>query len=479
MSEKIYACLLRLYPPAFRARYQEEVLQLYRDRLRDNPGLSHRFQLHCELLVDALVALPQAWRNTYTASTPSPVATAESTPSFRLLDEDPIHPASALIGSALSFAAISAFGFMLSFPPHSRSSSSSNQPSPVESVMERLNGAMPIGSDDQPAIAIGSAAAGASHGQSQPNNASAIVVGSVAGLDGAERDRVIHAAASILLAHYVDTQKAHAASDSLLTREKRGEYNAIGDGATLAERLTKDIQSSTHDANVAVQFSRNAIPDSAPVPSAAQREEYRTEMMRQNCTVEKVQVLPNNIGYMKFNFFPEPAVCGTTFHSSMKQLDHSDAIIFDLRDNRGGFPDMVADVAAELFGHAVLWYNPRATPNASTLSPVPGSKLADKPIYILTSSRTFSGAEHFTYDLKMLKRATVIGETTQGGHPGAVYHIDDHFWMAVPEVRTPSPYGTLDWNGTGVEPDVKVSASDALTTAEKLAARLRNKRSTH
>src|SRR5262249_804838 len=150
-------------------------------------------------------------------------------------------------------------------------------------------------------------------------------------------------------------------------------------------------------------YNRHAIPNSPPTPLAAQREEYRAAMMRQNCTVEKVQVLPNNIGYIKFNFFPDPTVCSAIFHASIEQLDQSDAIIFDLRDNTGGFPDMVADVAAELFDQPVLWYNPRATPNASMLSPAHDSKLANKPIYILTSSRTFSGGEHFTYDLKMLK----------------------------------------------------------------------------
>ena len=198
-------------------------------------------------------------------------------------------------------------------------------------------------------------------------------------------------------------------------------------------------------------------------------------MMRQNCTIEKVQMLSNGIGYMKFNFFPDPTVCSEVFHRSMEQLSQSRAIIFDLRDNAGGFPGMVADVAAELFDHPVLWYNPRATPNASLLSPVPDSKLANKPVYILTSSRTFSGAEHFTYDLKMLKRATVIGEATRGGHPGAPYRVDDRFWMAVPEVRRPSPYGTLDWQGLGVEPDVKVNASDAMGTAQQLAMKSRSK----
>jgi C-terminal processing protease CtpA/Prc len=40
---------------------------------------------------------------------------------------------------------------------------------------------------------------------------------------------------------------------------------------------------------------------------------------------------------------------------------------------------------------------------AGTASPVAGNKLADKPVYVLTSSSTQSAAEYFVYNLKMLK----------------------------------------------------------------------------
>jgi len=33
-----------------------------------------------------------------------------------------------------------------------------------------------------------------------------------------------------------------------------------------------------------------------------------------------------------------------------------------------------------------------------------------KPVYVLTSARTFSGAEEFAYDLQQLQRATVVGD---------------------------------------------------------------------
>ena len=92
-------------------------------------------------------------------------------------------------------------------------------------------------------------------------------------------------------------------------------------------------------------------------------------------------------------------------------------------------------------------------------------------MYVLTSHETFSGGEEFTFDLKTQKRATIVGETTGGGaHPVRGMPAGDHFTIGVPFARPVNPVTKGDWEGTGVEPDVKVSAADALTTAQKLAA---------
>ena len=193
---------------------------------------------------------------------------------------------------------------------------------------------------------------------------------------------------------------------------------------------------------------------------------------QQNCAFEKVQVFPHNIGYLKLNWFPDVSVCQPTAANAMASLNHTDAIIFDLRDNRGGEPAMVALIAAYLFDHPEYWYNPRenTTEESWTHSPVPGNRLADKPVYVLTSPTTFSGAEQFCYDLKMLKRATLVGEKTGGGaHSGVWHRIDDHFGMGVPETKALNPFSKTDWAEIGVEPNVKVKAADALQTAVELA----------
>src|SRR5258707_13581115 len=114
-----------------------------------------------------------------------------------------------------------------------------------------------------------------------------------------------------------------------------------------------------------------------------------------HCTLEKVEILPNKIGYLKLNSFPDVSVCRSTAVAAMATLNDSAAIIFDLRDNSGGYPQMVSLIASYLFDHPEYMYNPREAPaeNSWTQSPVAGSKLADKPGYVLTSGAPGSGAE--------------------------------------------------------------------------------------
>jgi C-terminal processing protease CtpA/Prc len=194
---------------------------------------------------------------------------------------------------------------------------------------------------------------------------------------------------------------------------------------------------------------------------------------RENCTFESVKILPRNIGYLKLNSFPDVSICRSIAVAAMASLNHADAIIFDLRDNRGGYAEMVMLISAYLFDHPEYMYDPRESPTEKswTRSPVAGNRLADKPLYLLTSGTTWSAAEQFSYDLKMLKRATLVGERTRGGaHAGVFYRIDDHFGMGIPEVKAVNPFSKADWEGVGIEPDLKVKAADALEAAERLAA---------
>jgi len=283
-------------------------------------------------------------------------------------------------------------------------------------------------------------------------------------IDAATRTRVIDGAIAQLNEFYVFPETAKKMGEAVKAKQKTGEYDSITDGDAFAKKLTENFQEVSHDKHLRVDFSPAPMPerpDGPPDADAIAR--YRKDMERMNCGFDKVEILSGNVGYLKFNMFADPEVCGPTAVAAMNFLANVDAIIFDLRENGGGDPKMIAFLSTYLFSEPTHQY--------WTLPYVPGKRLDAKPAYVLTSKRTFSGAEEFSYNLKNLKRATLIGEITGGGaHPVSGHRIDSHFMIGVPFARAINPISKTNWEGTGVEPDVKVPAADALATAQKLAA---------
>jgi hypothetical protein len=296
-------------------------------------------------------------------------------------------------------------------------------------------------------------------------------------LDAATRSRVIDGAVAALNEFYVFPETAKKMEAAVRVRQKAGEYDSITAGEAFAQMLTDNFREVSQDKHLRVNYSPAALPAGHPGESAEDRAQYRKEMERINCGFEKAERLAGNVGYLKFNMFADPQVCGSTAIAAMNFLANSDAIIFDLRANGGGEPAMIALISSYLFAEPThlndLWERKSgATQQYWTLPYVPGKRLDGKPVFVLTSSRTFSGAEEFTYNLKNLKRATIIGETTGGGaHPVDGHRIDDHFIIGVPFARAINPISKTNWEGTGVEPDVKVPAADALDTAQRMAKR--------
>lgn len=200
-------------------------------------------------------------------------------------------------------------------------------------------------------------------------------------------------------------------------------------------------------------------------------------MMRlNNYGFVKVENMRGNVGYIDFRGFSDPELGAETVAAAMNFVNNSDALIFDLRQNGGGDPAMVALICSYLFGDKPVHLNDlymragNQTQEFWTKPEKAAKKYTDKPVYVLTSNRTFSGAEEFSYNLKNLKRATIVGETTGGGaNPGESYRLSDHFQVFIPTGRAISPITNTNWEGVGVEPDVKVPQEQALKTAYLLA----------
>ena len=122
--------------------------------------------------------------------------------------------------------------------------------------------------------------------------------------------------------------------------------------------------------------------------------------------------------------------------------------------------------------NSLYWRPSGRTDEFWTLKDLPGKRMPDVDLFILTSRRTFSGAEEFTYHMKNLKRATIVGDTTGGGaHPVNMKAVNEAFVLVVPVGRAINPISKTNWEGVGVEPDVKISSEKALATAHLLALR--------
>jgi hypothetical protein len=292
-------------------------------------------------------------------------------------------------------------------------------------------------------------------------------------VDEAQRSRVIDGAVKLLNQFYVFPDVAKKVSAKLRTQQQHGAYRNITDAEIFAIRLSDDLVALSGDKHVGVDFFTEVLPDEPP-PSRPHPDPRL--LAQRNCGFETAEHYPPNVGYLKLSYFDVPEQCAATANAAMNFLADSDALIIDLRVNHGGAPQMVALISSYLFDertHLDDLYDrgQNTTDQLWTFPHLPGKKLTGKPLFVLTSARTFSAGEQFSYDLKALKRATLIGETTGGGaHTMSPHQIDDHFVMRVPFGRFINPVTKTDWEGTGVEPDVKVPAAEALEVAKKLAA---------
>ncbi|HEV2271804.1 MAG TPA: S41 family peptidase [Steroidobacteraceae bacterium] len=297
-------------------------------------------------------------------------------------------------------------------------------------------------------------------------------------LNAAERHRVVERAAKLLDEFYVFPDVGKKMAATLRGAEARGAYRDITDGQVFALRLHDDLQGITHDEHLGVHFSLQVLPSAESGRSPESKAADRQRVLSGNCGFEKVEHLAPNIGYLKFDEFDDAGTCAPTAAAAMSFVANTDALIIDMRDNHGGRGQGVIDYLFAKPTHFMDTYMRRdhAIHEAWTSPHVPGKKFLGKPVFVLTSQRTFSNAESFCYALKTLGRATLVGESTGGGaHPMELHRIDDHFSISVPVGQSISPITHTDWEGTGVEPDIKVPADDALDEALKRARDLLQK----
>jgi hypothetical protein len=291
-----------------------------------------------------------------------------------------------------------------------------------------------------------------------------------------EKKEVVEAIGKQLEDKYVFPAMGKKMSKQLKKNLKNGKYKATKNALDFNEQLTKDLVGVSHDKHIRVIFNPKGIADKkqAVTPEDEKKliDGYIDSSRLSNFGFNEVKILEGNIGYLDLRSFEETSYAGDTAVSAMNFLSNSDALIIDLRKNGGGSPQMIQLISSYLFSDAPIHLNnfySRPTDSLLqkwTLPHVSGKRYPDIPVYVLTSNRTFSAAEEFSYNLKNLKRATLVGETTGGGaHPGGPQIATDRFEVWVPTGRAINPITNTNWEGTGVSPHIAVKQDMAFNTA--------------
>ena len=221
----------------------------------------------------------------------------------------------------------------------------------------------------------------------------------------------------------------------------------------------------------------DAPPDSAAV-AAEHASPFFRDALAKNFGLTKLEILPGNVGYLEVSGFMGVDGFEEALGDAMRFLARTDAILIDVRRNGGGNGEM----SHLLFSHflpatpvptiRVKSREAAETVTRMSVADVPGPRRTDVPLYVLTSRGTGSAAEEFSFVLKNQHRATLVGDRTAGaGHMVAGFPLAHGFVASVSITRVSDPKTGAEWEGIGVQPDVKVAPEQALAVAHAMALR--------
>ncbi|KUG25134.1 d-alanyl-d-alanine carboxypeptidase [hydrocarbon metagenome] len=281
---------------------------------------------------------------------------------------------------------------------------------------------------------------------------------------------------NLLKEKYIFPEVAEKISVHINDKNKEGFFDNLTDPKEFAEVMTEEMQSISNDKHMRVHVKsiNNTLEPEAPNPL---KNIYKTESQFKsiNFGFTKLEKIKGNIGYLKLDGFAPLHAAKDYADLAMKYLSTSDAVIIDLRENNGGSPDLVQYICSYFFEeptHLNSLYNRVSNDTAHfvSLEKVDGKKMPDIPLFVLTSSKTFSAGEEFAYNIQTQKRGTLIGETTGGGaNPGQLFNVTKNLGVFIPTGMAINPITKTNWEGIGVKPDIETTTEEVLEKAITLA----------
>jgi soluble cytochrome b562 len=277
---------------------------------------------------------------------------------------------------------------------------------------------------------------------------------------------------SLLITKYVLPDKAAGYAEEFKKKYESGCYNSYTNSKEFAGQITTDLVRITNDKHVFFRVIEPSAGGEKPQSSLHHPVRYHILGINENRGFSKLEWMEGNIGYLDLRRFYVAADVKDLIDGAMSFLSNADAVIIDLREHGGGSGDYLSSYFLEYPTQLTGWYSREDDylKEFWTSKEIGMEPLTDVPLFILTSERTFSASESFAYDMKVIKRATIIGDSTKGGaHSVDLFKIGDQYEIYIPTARAVNPITGTNWEGTGVVPDIIVPSAVALDTALVLA----------
>ncbi len=293
-------------------------------------------------------------------------------------------------------------------------------------------------------------------------------------ISNSEKKETIQKILEILEERYIFPEIADSIKSYILSNLESRKYDTISSAKEFAFQLTRDLQQVSKDLHISVQFEKRPQEQTGNTSQdgEAEKEWIKNILAENNYGIKSKKILEGNVGYLEIPLFGPLDLCADSIRTAISFIKNTDALILDLRSCRGSLDENTIPFFCGYFFekpvHLFDFYTRQtnSTKQFWTFAWVPGEKYLEKPIYILTSGRTFSGGEELAYDLKHLSRAVIIGEYTKGGaNPTDYVRVSPYFGISVPYMRSINPITKTNWEHSGVQPDVEVKSNIALYTA--------------
>jgi tetratricopeptide (TPR) repeat protein len=290
-----------------------------------------------------------------------------------------------------------------------------------------------------------------------------------------EKEEIVEEISQLLEDNYVYPDLGEKYGEEFIEMFESGAFDTITDAKVFGESVTAALNKISNDKHIRFRLIEASDLGESKEGSLHHPVRYFRLGQTENLGFFRLDWIEGEVGYLNFRRFYSPTVAKEMLLCAIKFLSRANAIIIDLRENHGGSADMIPLLISYFLEHptqlsGTYFRQDDITIEIWTLEKVETERLLNVPLFLVIGKNTFSAAESFAYDLQVLKRATLVGDSTKGGaHSVDLFQIGEHFEIYISTARAVNPVTKSNWEGTGVIPDVYVPDEAALDTAIVIA----------